>query len=77
MSRGLGDVYKRQVQAFQLGDGFTNCVIPTIGTLMGGLGFAGISYGKYLKKAMPLILVQITLAFFTLMFLQSIGWTGL
>jgi uncharacterized ion transporter superfamily protein YfcC len=44
---------------------------------MGGLGFAGISYGKYLKKAMPLILVQITLAFFTLMFLQSIGWTGL
>ena len=65
------------VQAFQFGDGFTNCVIPTIGTLMGGLGFAGISYGKYLKKAMPLILVQITLAFFTLMFLQSIGWTGL
>ena len=65
------------VMAFQFGDGFTNCVIPTIGTLMGGLGFAGISYGKYLKKAMPLILVQITLAFFTLMFLQSIGWTGL
>ena len=65
------------VQAFQFGEGFTNCVIPTIGTLMGGLGFAGISYGKYLKKAMPLILVQIILAFFTLMFLQSIGWTGL
>lgn len=65
------------VQAFQFGDGFTNCVIPTIGTLMGGLGFAGISYGKYLKKAMPLVLIQIVLAFFTIMLLQSIGWTGL
>lgn len=65
------------VQAFQFGDGFTNCVIPTIGTLMGGLGFAGISYGKYLKKAMPLVGVQIVLAFCTIMFLQSIGWTGL
>lgn len=65
------------VQAFQFGDGFTNCMIPTIGTLMGGLGFAGISYGRYLKKAVPLILVQVVLAFFALMFLQSIGWTGL
>ncbi len=65
------------VQAFQFGDGFTNCMIPTIGTLMGGLGFAGISYGKYLKKAVPLILIQVVLAFFTLMLLQSIGWTGL
>ena len=44
---------------------------------MGGLGFAGISYGKYIKKAMPLILVQLVLALIAIMVLQSIGWTGL
>ena len=65
------------VQAFQFGDGFTNVIIPTVGTLMGGLGFAGISYGKHLKKVLPLILVQLALSFVAITVLQSIGWTGL
>lgn len=65
------------VQAFQFGDGFTNCVIPTVGTLMGGLGFAGISYGRYLKKVMPFILLQLVLAMIAIVVLQTIGWTGL
>ena len=65
------------VQAFQFGDGFTNCIIPTVGTLMGGLGFAGISYGKYLKKVMPFIILQLVLALIAIVVLQSIGWTGL
>ncbi len=65
------------VQAFQFGDGFTNCIVPTVGTLMGGLGFAGVAYGRYLKKAMPLIIVQIILALGAIIILQSIGWTGL
>lgn len=64
------------VQAFQFGDGFTNCIIPTIGTLMGGLGFAKVQYGKYLKWAIPLILVQVLLSFVAITVLQSIGWTG-
>lgn len=65
------------VQAFQFGDGFTNCIIPTVGTLMGGLGFAGISYGRYLKKVMPLILLQLVLAMIAIVVLQSAGWTGM
>lgn len=65
------------VQAFQFGDGFTNCIVPTVGTLMGGLGFAGLSYGKYLKKVLPLILIQLALSFVAITVLQSIGWTGL
>lgn len=64
------------VQAFQFGDGFTNCIIPTVGTLMGGLGFAGISYGRYLKKVMPLILLQLVLAMLAIIILQNMGWTG-
>lgn len=65
------------VQAFQFGDGFTNCIVPTVGTLMGGLGFAELGYGKYLKKVMPLIILQIALAMIAIIVLQSIGWTGL
>lgn len=65
------------VQAYQFGDGFTNCIIPTVGTLMGGLGFAGLGYGKYLKKVVWLILIQILLAMAAITILQSIGWTGL
>ena len=65
------------VQAFQFGDGFTNCIVPTVGTLMGGLGFAGLSYGKYLRDVMPLIILQVVLALGAIIFLQSIGWTGL
>jgi uncharacterized ion transporter superfamily protein YfcC len=64
------------VQAFQFGDGFTNCIIPTVGSLMGGLGFARISYGKYLKWVMPLILIQIALAFVAISILQGVGWVG-
>ncbi|MGY6588203.1 MAG: YfcC family protein [Wenzhouxiangella sp.] len=44
------------VLAYQLGDGFTNMIIPTNAILMGILGMAGISYAKWLKFAWPLML---------------------
>ena len=43
---------------------------------MGGLGFAQLGYGKYLKHVMPLIIIQILLAMVAIVVLQSIGWTG-
>lgn len=56
----LGDLVgvSRQVSvlAYQLGDGFTNMIIPTNAILMGILGMAGISYAKWLKFALPLML---------------------
>jgi len=56
----LGDLVgvSRQVAvlAYQLGDGFTNMIIPTNAILMGILGMAGISYAKWLKFAWPLML---------------------
>jgi uncharacterized ion transporter superfamily protein YfcC len=63
------------VQAFQFGDGFTNCIIPTASVLMGGLGLSGIPYGKYVKWVTPLIVIQLLLGMVAITILQSIGWS--
>ena len=63
------------VQAFQFGDGFTNCFIPTASVVMGCLGLSGIAYEKYVKWIFPLIALQIVLAMVALTVLQTIGWS--
>lgn len=62
------------VQAFQFGDGFTNCFIPTASVVMGCLGLAGIPYGKYVKWIAPFILFQLFLASVALTILQIMQW---
>ena len=62
------------VQAFQFGDGFTNCIIPTSGTLMGVLGVAGIPYEKYARWYLPLLAVQILLGSVVMTLMQIFGW---
>lgn len=37
------------VLAFQLGDGFTNCIVPTSAALMGALGVARVDWTKWFK----------------------------
>lgn len=37
------------VLAFQLGDGFTNCIVPTSAALMGTLGVARVEWTQWLK----------------------------
>lgn len=65
------------VQAFQFGDGFSNCLFPTAGTLMGSLAISKIDWTRYAKWVIPLLGCQVILAFASLTILQSIGWTGL
>ena len=62
------------VQAFQFGDGFTNCFIPTASVVMGCLGIAGIPYDKYFKWIVPLISIQVVLAIIALTVLQLMHW---
>ena len=62
------------VQAFQFGDGFSNCIYPTSGVLMSALALAGIPYQKYLKWFLPMILLQTVLASVALTVLQDVGW---
>ena len=45
------------VLAFQLGDGFSNSVLPTSSALMGYLIVSKIPYAKWLKFMMPLFLI--------------------
>ena len=45
------------VLAYQYGDGFSNCIIPTSGVLMAALGVARVPFEKWLKFMMPLFLI--------------------
>ncbi len=44
------------VLAYQFGDGFTNIIIPTSGTLMATLSVAKIPYEKWVKFVIPILL---------------------
>lgn len=59
----LGDV-NRQVAALasQLGDGFSNFIYPTNGTLLAILMAAGIPYSKWFKFFLPLFLILMVLS---------------
>ena len=45
------------VLAFQLGDGFSNSILPTSSSLMGYLVVSKIPYSKWLKFMIPLFLI--------------------
>lgn len=47
------------VLAFQLGDGFTNQVLPMSSVLMAGLAFGGIPFGKWLKFFWKWLLINL------------------
>lgn len=65
------------VQAFQFGDGFSNCLFPTAGTLMGALAVARTDWARYARWVLPLLGCQIILSCVSLTILQMAGWTGL
>ena len=44
------------VMAFQLGDGLSNLVFPTSGSLFAYLACSKVDYGTFLKFALPLFL---------------------
>jgi uncharacterized ion transporter superfamily protein YfcC len=50
----IGLTRQTAVLAFQLGDGLTNMVIPTMGALVVYIGVAKIEFSKYLKWVLPL-----------------------
>ena len=53
----VGVSRRTAVLAFQLGDGFSNSVLPMSSSLMGYLAVSKIPYSKWLKFMMPLFLI--------------------
>ncbi len=62
----IGISRQATVMAFQFGDGFTNLITPTSGVLIAVLGVARISFEKWVKWILPLIIILIVLGFLLL-----------
>lgn len=69
----LGITRQTAVLAYQMGDGFLDSIIPTSGVLMAQLSLAKISYGRWAKFVMPLIIIWLVLG---LAFLLIAHWTS-
>jgi len=62
------------VLAYQLGDGFTNSIIPTSATLMAVLSIGKIPYEKWVKFLWPLMLMWIGTGGVFLLIANAIGY---
>ena len=74
MTSVLGFSGQVGVQAFQIGDGFTNVVSPFEPLVQGGLDIVHAPYNKWLKFSVPLIAVMLILQWIMLYVLATIGW---
>lgn len=54
------------VLAFQMGDGFTNLIVPTNPVLMGAISLAGVSWTRWARWMVPLQLILFALGLATL-----------
>lgn len=58
----IGITRQTAVFAFTCGDGFSNIIIPTSGTLMAVLAIAKVPYGKWLRFVLPLFIILFLLS---------------
>ena len=70
----LGITQQSAVLAYQFGDGFTNYNWPTSGMMWGCLGMAGVSYKKWCKFYIPILLIFIIMAVIFLLISQAIQY---
>lgn len=62
------------VQAYKMGDGFTNVITPTSGILMANLAIAGVPWTKWIKFVMPLLLIWTIIGIIFLAIGVMINW---
>lgn len=77
MCEALGLTAQVGIQAFQIGDQFTNAISPVLGMTMAGCAAAGVPFDKYFRFAIRNIIPLWLIAQCTLYVLASMGWTGL
>lgn len=76
ITEALGMPAQVAVSAFQFGDGYTNLVTPTLGATTGSMQIAEVPFNKWVRWAMPCVLIMIVLSWISLYFLGVAGWTG-
>lgn len=62
------------VQAYTMGDGFTNVINPLSGTLMAILAISGIPLTKWFKFAVPLVLIWFAIGMIFMAMAVWINW---
>lgn len=70
----LGITRQTTVLAFQLGDGFSNMILPTSSALMGSLAVSGIPYQKWVRFFWPLLAIWFVLGAVFVVIAQAIGY---
>ncbi len=70
----IGITRQSAILAFQVGDGLTNIVTPTLGGLMAMLGLCRVPYGKWLKYILPYTLVGFIICWVALILSVLINW---
>lgn len=62
------------VEAYRFGDGLSNLLWPTVGSMMASLGIAKVEYTKYLKWGFPLVLCHAIVGFIIITVAQMVSW---
>lgn len=62
------------VLAFQIGDGITNIIYPTLGSLMAMCGIARVPFGKWVKFAIKVVIGVYLVTWAFLLFAIKINW---
>uniref|UniRef100_A0A9E7ZRQ5 TIGR00366 family protein n=1 Tax=Bosea sp. NBC_00436 TaxID=2969620 RepID=A0A9E7ZRQ5_9HYPH len=70
----MGMSRQLMILAFQVGDGLSNLIIPTVGGMLAMLALGRVSYGQWLKVILPFILFAYVLCWIFLIVGYYIGY---
>jgi uncharacterized ion transporter superfamily protein YfcC len=70
----VGVTRQTAVLAYQLGDGISNIIFPTVGYFMAGLALAGIPWSKWVRWVWPFILMQVAVGVIFLFIAHAIQY---
>jgi uncharacterized ion transporter superfamily protein YfcC len=70
----LGVTRQTAVLAFQMGDGFTNMIIPTSAVLMGALALGGVPWTKWFRWVLPLQVILYLMGVVVLFIAVAVGF---
>ena len=76
MTQALGMSPQVAVQAFQVGDGFTNSLSPMLGWTAGAVQTAEVTFNKWWKFAVPLVIILTIISWVIIYFLGIMNWVG-